>query len=266
MGPSKCMKITINPVLDMETLQWIANDGVYEYCGPMVRYCWSGGDVGANDKQLMAANATAAKTSTANYFAALGAQSQIANKLATKADYMAANPLGYTPEQLHAATSSINQNISTAARQAIGKAAGFAAAHGASDVGGGAAGMEVGQIAEQAAGAKATQLAELSRQNQEMKQQNLYAALSTLKGAGSEFGGVAGTAAGAAGEQTGASLKAGEGEIAAKQAQAENVGAIIQSVAGGATGIGSGLANLDTTGSSTGGEQAKNFLAGFAGV
>ena len=231
------MKITINPVLDMETLQWIANDGIYEYRGPIVRYCWSGGDVGANDKQLMAANATAAKTSTANYFAALGAQSQIANSLATKAAYMSANPLGYSPEALHAATTSINENTANAAKAAIGKAASYAAQRGVSDVGGGAAGMEVGNIAEQAAQAKSAQLGELTQQNQAMKQQNLYAALSTLKGAGSEFGGVAGTSAGAAGEQTGASLKAGEGEIAAKQAQQQMIGADIQEGAAIATGI-----------------------------
>jgi len=237
MGPSKCMKITINPVLDMETLQWIANNGVYEYCGPIVRYCWSGGDVGANDKQLMAANATAAKTSTANYFDALGAQSQIANSLATKASYMAANPLGYSPEALHAATTSISDTTANAAKAAIGKAASFAASRGASDVGGSAAGMEVGNIAELAAGQKSAQLSELAQQNQAMKQQNLYAALSTLKGAGSEFGGVAGTAAGAAAGQTGASLKAGEGEIAAKQAQAEQIGTDIQGIAGLASAI-----------------------------
>jgi len=199
--------------------------------------CWSGGDVGANDKQLMAANATAAKTSTANYFAALGAQSQIANQLATKSAYMAANPLGYSPEALHAATTSISDTTANAAKAAIGKAASFAASRGVSDVGGGAAGMEVGNIAEQAAQAKSAQLGELTQQNQAMKQQNLYAALSTLKSAGSELGGVAGTSAGAAAGQTGASLKAGEGEIAAKQAQQAMIGTDIQAGAALATGV-----------------------------
>jgi hypothetical protein len=32
------MKITFNPVLNMETLQWVANDGVFEYDGPVARF------------------------------------------------------------------------------------------------------------------------------------------------------------------------------------------------------------------------------------
>lgn len=32
------MKITINPVLDLETLTWISNDGEYEYDGPLVLF------------------------------------------------------------------------------------------------------------------------------------------------------------------------------------------------------------------------------------
>jgi hypothetical protein len=39
------MKITINPVLDIETLQWVSNDGVYEYDGPTIRF--DGGASGA---------------------------------------------------------------------------------------------------------------------------------------------------------------------------------------------------------------------------
>ena len=114
--------------------------------------------------------------------------------------------------------------------------------------------MEVGNIAEQAAQAKSAQLGELTQQNQAMKQQNLYAALSTLKGAGSEFGGVAGTAAGAAAGQTGASLKAGEGEIAAKQAQQEMIGTDIQAGAAIAAGAPGGF-----------GKAAGTIAGGFEG-
>lgn len=43
------MKITLNPVLDLESLEWVSNDGTYEYDGPVDQFC--GGDALAPEKQ-----------------------------------------------------------------------------------------------------------------------------------------------------------------------------------------------------------------------
>jgi hypothetical protein len=43
------MKITINPALDMETLEWVANGGTYEYDGPLVLFESTSGDAKANE-------------------------------------------------------------------------------------------------------------------------------------------------------------------------------------------------------------------------
>jgi hypothetical protein len=43
------MKITINPVLDLETLKWVSNDGVYEYNGPLDLFEGTSSDAKANE-------------------------------------------------------------------------------------------------------------------------------------------------------------------------------------------------------------------------
>ena len=78
-----------------------------------------------------------------------------ARNLQAKMSYLAANPQGYTPQQLASATTSINENTATAAKQALGSAAAFAASHGGADVGNGAVGEIAGQIGSQAAQSKA---------------------------------------------------------------------------------------------------------------
>ena len=107
-----------------------------------------------------------------------------------------ANPQGYTPQQLAGATTSINENTATAAKQAIGSAAAFAAAHGGASTGSGAAGQLAGEIASGAALAKSQQLSQLSQQNQAMKQQNYWNGIQGLNQVGSAYGQAAGTAAG----------------------------------------------------------------------
>src|ERR1700704_4878630 len=107
--------------------------------------------------------------------------------------------MGYTPAQLHTATTSINDNTARAAKQALGSAAAFAAAHGSSDIGGGAIGQVAGGIGSAGAQSKSAQLASLSQQSEAMKQQNFWNAISGLNSVGSELGGAGGTAIGGAG-------------------------------------------------------------------
>ena len=42
------MKITINPSLDIETLRWVANDGVFEYFGPLILFGGPSAEAKAN--------------------------------------------------------------------------------------------------------------------------------------------------------------------------------------------------------------------------
>lgn len=137
-----------------------------------------------------------------------------------------ANPQGYTPQQLAGATTSINENTATAAKQAIGSAAAYAAAHGGADVGSGAAGEIAGQIGSAAAQAKSQQLSQLSQQNQAMKQANYWNGIQGLNQVGSAYGQAAGTAAGSSAGVASSGSQAGE---AAFQAQGPStLGSIAQ--------------------------------------
>ena len=109
---------------------------------------FTGGSSGieATDHALQDSQAALASVFGADATTAFSEQQQILGQQQARLNQMVANPMGYTPEQLHAATTSINENTATAAKQAIGAAASYAAAHGGSDIGGGPIGQEVGQI------------------------------------------------------------------------------------------------------------------------
>ena len=85
------MKITINPVLDMETLQWISNDGVYEYDGPVMKFDrWAQGQA-KSQEGVDTANA-------GNYGNQAG---QIAGIINPALKNAVNNPTGYTAQQQH---------------------------------------------------------------------------------------------------------------------------------------------------------------------
>src|ERR1035437_873255 len=153
------MWITIKAVYDIETLQLIERIG-YEYAGPLDLACSSGGKVAANDQALQDANVKAQTNLMADYGSSMANQSKILGNLQARMAYQSANPQGYTPTQLHAMTTSVNERTANAAKSAIGAAAAFAGQHGSSDVGGGGTGAMVGQIASQAAQAKAGELSQ----------------------------------------------------------------------------------------------------------
>jgi hypothetical protein len=44
------MRITKNPTLDLETLEWVANDGIEDYLGPLVLFQSTSGAASANEK------------------------------------------------------------------------------------------------------------------------------------------------------------------------------------------------------------------------
>ena len=115
----------------------------------------SGGKVQANDQALQDANLAANTNFLNDSQVAFAEQQQIQAKQTALANQMIANPLGYQPKELAAQTTSVNENFSRAAKQAIGASAAYAAQHGASDVGGGGAGEIAAQIGTAAATGKA---------------------------------------------------------------------------------------------------------------
>lgn len=181
--------------------------------------CSSGGKVAADDQALQDAQLAQTKALNADYAVTFAENQSVLGAQRAKLNYIAANPMGYTPEQMHTATTSINENTATAAKHAIGAAAAYAASHGGSaDIGGGASGQMVGEIASEAAQSKAQQLAALSETSQAMKQKNLWSALSGLQDVGAAYGSAGGTAIGGAGTAASTAIGAGQGVLEAKQA------------------------------------------------
>lgn len=106
------MKITINPVMDMETLEIVSSGGVYEYSGPVMLF------------DRAAAHTARAAADTAN---TVGAQkgsdaSQVGGALIPGLERQAANPVGYTPQQMNNQLVAGEQGAGGAASSITGEA------------------------------------------------------------------------------------------------------------------------------------------------
>lgn len=194
--------------------------------------CSSGGKIAKTDEALQQAQAAMTNTLNQDYSTTFAEQQQLLKAQQARLNYIASNPMGYTPQQLATSRTAINENTASAARRALGAAAAFAAAHGGADTGSGALGEIAGDIASSAAQSKAQQLAELSNQNEQMKQANFWNAVQGLNSVGSELGGAGGTAIGGAGESANTSINAGSGALAAKQAGWQDIGGVLSGVGG----------------------------------
>lgn len=120
-----------------------------------------------------------------------------------------------------------------------------------------------GEIASGAETNENNALTNLTTQNYNQGRANAQATasgLSTLAGIENPLG-YAGAASGANNQAFGQANTINQQEIARSQAIASFAGDAIGTVAGGVLG---GIGNLDTTGSSTGSEQAQNFFNGFS--
>jgi hypothetical protein len=194
--------------------------------------CSSGGQVAADDQALQDANLKANTNLTAAYTSSMANQSQILGNLNARMAYQAANPMGYTPQQLHLATTSINENTSRAAKQAIGAAAAFGGTHGAADVGGGGTGAVVGQIASQAAQEKSSETAQLGSQDEALKQENMWKSLSGLQQVGADYGGAAGQDISGSLGASSAGVSAGGGVLQAKEQGWNELSGVLGGIAG----------------------------------
>jgi hypothetical protein len=181
---------------------------------------------------LEKSQAAMTNTLNADYSTAFAEQQQALGGLTAKMNYLTANPMGYTPQQLATAKTSINENTATAARQALGAAAAFAAAHGGADIGNGAMGQIAGEIGSAATQSKAQSLASLSNANEEMKQQNFWKGISGLNSAASQYGGAAATGISGAGNAAESSVNAGQLKLASQQAGWADVGGVMSGIGG----------------------------------
>jgi hypothetical protein len=91
------MRITINPVLNMETLLWVSNDGVYDYDGPIV-LCKGDPTAQAEEQQTMQFDQQLMQIFQSQYSTQ---QSQL-KYLQNQMQPMINNPTGYSAAQLAA--------------------------------------------------------------------------------------------------------------------------------------------------------------------
>lgn len=222
------MRVTRRITWDVEN--WTVLEHIYEdYSGPVDLLC-SGGDSTA--KGLENSEATMTNTLNDDYQTSFNEQQSVLKGLQAQLDYEAKNPMGYTPVQLAAARTSINETTAGAAKRALGSAAAFAATHGGADVGSGATGELAGEIGSAAAQSKSAQLLSLAQQNEALKQENMWRGISGLSGVASEYGGGAGTAISGAGSSANSSVNAGNLLLASQQAGWEDIGGMMSGIAG----------------------------------
>jgi hypothetical protein len=232
-------KISINPVLDIETLKFLSNDGVYFYDGPIDDFCSGSSEVQQTETNLMNDQAAMVNTLNTDYTASFGEQQKVLAQQNARLSSIVANPMGYSPQELASMTTSVNENVAKGAQQALGAASAYAAAHGgAADVAGGGAAEIAGQIGASAASTKAQALSAIATQNQQLKRQNLWAALSGLNQVGSAYGGAASTAAGAAPATANSATGAGSDVLEAGNETMGDIGATLSGAGGILTGIG----------------------------
>jgi hypothetical protein len=235
------MRVTTVITWDVETGEVIEHE-FYEWCGSVDKLCSSGDSTASALEKSQAAMTT---TLNNDYNTTFAEQQSVLASQTAKLNYIAANPMGYTPQELATQTTAINENTATAAKQAMGAAAAFAGSHGGADVGNGAVGEIAGQIGSQEAQSKAGELASLSQQNQQMKQNNMWSAIQGLNQVGAEYGGSSGTAIGASSNVAESSVDAGKLNLATEQAGWSDIGGMMSGIAG----LGTAAAGFDEGGS-----------------
>jgi hypothetical protein len=174
-------------------------------------------------------------------------QQAIQGSQAAKLAYIQANPMGYTPAEIHGQITNIDEQTANAAKQAIGAASAFAAAHGAPDIGGGTAGVVAGQIGAATGAEKSRELTSLSMANEQEKQANLWKALGGLQEVGAQYGQSAGQSAGAAGNAIEEGVGAGGGAVSADLASTQKTAGILGAI-GGLTSAGASFVQANPNG------------------
>jgi hypothetical protein len=171
------MRITINPVLDMETLLFVSNDGVYEYDGP-VELAKGDSTAKAAENQQMAFN-----TQLMNVF-----QQQFATQKNTL-DYLKGklqpgidNPTGMSADALAAARTSATDQISQQYQSAQKALNAKMATSGESSLPSGVGAQLNAALLDSQAADTANNQNQITLQNEQLKQSNYWNSINALNG------------------------------------------------------------------------------------
>lgn len=215
------MRITVNPVMDMETLRFIGNDGSYEYSGLCFHYK---GDPVAKQEEQSQANFD--NTLQGIFEAQYGKQSAITNYLTQQMEPLInEGGQGYSPQDLAAMRTSATDTLSNQF-QGAERAANATEARGLpSGVNAQISGTLSGEEAQQQS---AAQLG-ITEQNEQLKQQNYWNSINVLNGQAATLNplGYSSSATSAGNSVAGLSN-------AVTAANGPTLGAILGSIAGGA--------------------------------
>ena len=200
------MRITINPRLDMETLTWVGNDGVYEWNGPVLS-C-KGDPIAQQQEQ---AQATFDNTLT-NIFQQQysNQQNQLQYLQSQMEPVIAMGGQGYTPTQLTSLETGATdtnsqqfQNAEAALNNQISQNAGGSKLAGVA----GASIEAQAQLQNAEAQIQAASQQQIQQQNAQLQQQNYWNAVNALNGVAAQENplGYAGAETGGANAVTGLS-------------------------------------------------------------
>jgi hypothetical protein len=178
------MRITINPILDMETLTWVSNDGVYDYDGPFALF--KGDDTAkAAEQQQSSFDNQLMSIFNAQY----ASQKSSLDYLTAKMMPMIENPTGYSNAELAsmrtAATDTTAQqytNAQAALNNQVSQNSGGSKLTGVS----GAVTESTAALLNAKAQSDAAAQENITSANANLKQQNYWNAVNTLNGVAAE--------------------------------------------------------------------------------
>jgi hypothetical protein len=172
------MRIVINPVLDMETLLWVSNDGEYEYTGPVALFK---GDSTAKDAEVQQ---NQFDSQLMNIFQQQYAtQKSQLDYLTSKMQPMINNPTGYSDSDLTAMRTSATDTDSAAYQNAQKSLNATMAANGdTAALPSGVSGQLDAALTNQEAAQKSSDQNAITVQNANLKQSNYWNAINTLNG------------------------------------------------------------------------------------
>jgi hypothetical protein len=171
------MRITINPVLDMETLLFVSNDGVYEYAGPVAL---AKGDQTAKNAEAQQASFNATLMST--FQQQFATQKNTLDYLKSKMQPMIDNPTGLSDAGLAAARTSSDDQFSSAYQNAQRALNAKMATSGESTLPSGVGAQLNSALLNAEAADKATGQNQITMQNESLKQSNYWSAVNALNG------------------------------------------------------------------------------------
>jgi hypothetical protein len=219
----------------------------------------------ATEEANFQASQAMTQTLQSDYNQAFAQNQNILGSLTTALNQQIAKPQGFTSGQM-AALRTGAMDTTTQQFNAAKANAGAAAARYGGDVASGVTGQVIAGVGAAEAGALSQEQNQITEQNAELQQQNYWRGISGLQNTAAQYNPTGYAGAGVA--SSNATTNAAGQVLAEQQAGWENTMGVIKGIGGLASAaaplVGAGLNNLDTTGSSSFGEQVGNFFSGMA--